>query len=92
MEKNGTLARCKELGIRLIAYSPIEMGLLTGETASADVVARGEVVVRSWPFEQLRKLRNENPALWSKLQSVLGYDLIEKIRAASQIPAPVPAR
>ena len=31
MEKNGTLARCKELGIRLIAYSPLEKGLLTGK-------------------------------------------------------------
>jgi aryl-alcohol dehydrogenase-like predicted oxidoreductase len=31
VEKNGILARCKELGIRLIAYSPIEMGLLTGK-------------------------------------------------------------
>jgi aryl-alcohol dehydrogenase-like predicted oxidoreductase len=31
VEKNGTLARCKELGIRLIAYSPIEKGLLTGK-------------------------------------------------------------
>ena len=30
-EKNGTLVRCKELGIRLIAYSPLEMGLLTGK-------------------------------------------------------------
>jgi aryl-alcohol dehydrogenase-like predicted oxidoreductase len=31
VEKNGTLARCRELGIRLIAYSPIEKGLLTGK-------------------------------------------------------------
>ncbi len=31
IEKNGMLARCKELGIRLIAYSPLEMGLLTGK-------------------------------------------------------------
>jgi len=30
VEKNGTLARCKELGIRLIAYSPLEKGLLSG--------------------------------------------------------------
>lgn len=30
-EKNGILARCKELGIRLIAYSPLEKGLLTGK-------------------------------------------------------------
>ncbi len=31
VEKNGLLARCKELGIRLIAYSPLEKGVLTGK-------------------------------------------------------------
>jgi aryl-alcohol dehydrogenase-like predicted oxidoreductase len=31
IEKNGLLARCKELGVRLIAYSPIEKGILTGK-------------------------------------------------------------
>lgn len=31
IERNGLLARCRELGIRLIAYSPLEMGLLTGK-------------------------------------------------------------
>jgi aryl-alcohol dehydrogenase-like predicted oxidoreductase len=36
VEKNGTLARCKELGIRLIAYSPIEKGLLTGKYSVAN--------------------------------------------------------
>lgn len=30
-EKTGLLARCQELGIRLIAYSPLAMGLLTGK-------------------------------------------------------------
>jgi aryl-alcohol dehydrogenase-like predicted oxidoreductase len=30
-EKNGLIARCKELGIRVIASSPLEMGLLTGK-------------------------------------------------------------
>ena len=30
-EKKGILARCGELGIRMIAYSPIEQGLLTGK-------------------------------------------------------------
>jgi aryl-alcohol dehydrogenase-like predicted oxidoreductase len=34
VEMNGTLARCKELGIRLIAYSPLEKGLLTGKYSS----------------------------------------------------------
>jgi aryl-alcohol dehydrogenase-like predicted oxidoreductase len=31
VEYDGLLARCKELGVRLIAYSPIEKGLLTGK-------------------------------------------------------------
>ncbi|MFH1183991.1 MAG: aldo/keto reductase [Chloroflexota bacterium] len=35
VEKNGLLARCKELGIRLMAYSPLEMGLLTGKYGRA---------------------------------------------------------
>lgn len=30
-ERGGLLARCKELGVRLIAYSPLEMGILTGK-------------------------------------------------------------
>jgi aryl-alcohol dehydrogenase-like predicted oxidoreductase len=30
-ERSGLLARCQELGVRLIAYSPLEMGLLTGK-------------------------------------------------------------
>src|SRR5271157_1491634 len=31
IEKNGLLGRCNELGVRLIAYSPLAKGLLTGK-------------------------------------------------------------
>lgn len=31
IENEGLIARCKELGVRVIAYSPIEKGLLTGK-------------------------------------------------------------
>lgn len=31
VERNGILARCKELGIRMIAYCPLERGILTGK-------------------------------------------------------------
>jgi aryl-alcohol dehydrogenase-like predicted oxidoreductase len=31
IEKNGLLARCQELGVRVIAYSPLGKGLLTGK-------------------------------------------------------------
>ena len=34
VEKNGTLDRCRELGIRLISYCPLERGLLTGKYSS----------------------------------------------------------
>jgi len=36
IEKDGLLARCKELGVRVIAYSPIEKGLLTGKYSTAN--------------------------------------------------------
>jgi aryl-alcohol dehydrogenase-like predicted oxidoreductase len=31
VERNGILARCQELGIRMIAYCPLERGILTGK-------------------------------------------------------------
>ena len=31
IEKNGLLKQCQELGVRLIAYSPLGMGMLTGK-------------------------------------------------------------
>ena len=31
IERNGMLDRCKQTGVRLIAYSPLAMGLLTGK-------------------------------------------------------------
>jgi aryl-alcohol dehydrogenase-like predicted oxidoreductase len=31
VEKNGLLARCHEMGVRVIAYSPLAMGMLTGK-------------------------------------------------------------
>ncbi len=37
VEKNGLAARCRELGIRLIAYSPLEKGLLTGKYTSQEI-------------------------------------------------------
>lgn len=34
IEKNGLLSRCQELGIRVISYSPLAQGLLTGKYSS----------------------------------------------------------
>jgi aryl-alcohol dehydrogenase-like predicted oxidoreductase len=51
VEKNGVLARCKELGIRLIAYSPIEKGLLSGKysVASPPPGSRGRMYTTLLP-------------------------------------------
>jgi CRP-like cAMP-binding protein len=68
-----------------------EMSLLTGEPANADVHAVGEVQVMSWPVADLRAVRDRNPALWSKIQSAIGHDLVEKIRRGETVPAAPPA-
>lgn len=59
-----------------------EMSLLTGELTTADVQALGPVEYMSWPAATLKRLKTRNPMLWSKIQSVLGHDLVEKIRRA----------
>lgn len=59
-----------------------EMSLLTGEPTTADVHALGTVEYMSWPAATLKRLKTRNPMLWSKIQSVLGHDLVEKIRRA----------
>jgi hypothetical protein len=56
------------------------MSLLTGETANADVDAIDSVDVMRWQTRDLRDLRQRNPSLWAKIQSVIGHDLVEKIQ------------
>jgi hypothetical protein len=67
-----------------------EMSLLTGEKTTADVDAAGAVEYMRWPTEKLLRLRMRNPVLWSKIQSALGHDLVEKIMRASAAPATQP--
>jgi CRP-like cAMP-binding protein len=57
-----------------------EMSLLTGEPANADVDAVGAVDVMTWPAGDLRQLAADNSVLWTKVQSVLGHDVVEKIK------------
>lgn len=57
-----------------------EMSLLTGAPANADVDAIDRIDVMRWSTRDLRDLRRRNPALWTRMQSVLGLDLVEKVR------------
>lgn len=79
---NGTV-RVSRDGATLVelpaGYFVAEMSLLTDQPANADVEATGPIEVVRWPTAGLQSLRARNPALWTKIQSVLGLDLVEKI-------------
>ena len=57
-EKNGLLARCKELGIRLIAYSPLEMGLLGGRYGPDNPAPGSRAVRYAFLTSRIRPLLN----------------------------------
>lgn len=57
-----------------------EMSLITGREANADVRAIAPVEVVRWSTADLAVIRERNPALWTKIQSAIGLDLVEKIR------------
>lgn len=57
-----------------------EMSMITGEPANADVDAVGRINVRQWAEHDLRTIREREPSLWIKIQSVIGLDLVSKIR------------
>jgi len=61
-EKKGVLARAQELGIRIIAYSPLEMGLLTGKYSADSPPAgtRSRIYTKLLPkIQPLLKLMTE---------------------------------
>lgn len=61
-----------------------EMSFVTGEPASADVIADGAVRCLAWPQEKLHHLERLNPVLLIKLQKILARDLTGKVKAASR--------
>ncbi|KAI9596750.1 aldo/keto reductase [Syncephalis fuscata] len=42
IEKNGVLDACKELGVAIVAYSPLGRGFLTGEMCTAEQLPAGD--------------------------------------------------
>ena len=60
-----------------------DMGFLTGESASADVVAKGVVVYQSWPNKKLASLKETKPDLLFKIQNIISRDLTVKIKNTS---------
>lgn len=65
-------------------YFVAEMSLLTDRPANADVDASGPVLVQRWPRAKLAAIRERDPKLWTRVQSVIGHDLVEKIHLAER--------
>lgn len=61
-------------------YFVCEMSLLTGEPANADVDTVGTVDAVRWATRELQQWRLRDAALWTKVQSAIGHDLVEKIK------------
>ncbi len=62
-EKNGVLAACRELQVALIAYSPLEQGLLTGKFRPGDKTYKPSGPRRFMPAYSARRLRKMEPLL-----------------------------
>ena len=62
-----------------------EISFLTGESASADVHADGELFYVAWKSIRLKNLKHENPAFWMKLQHVLSEDLVKKVKPQAKM-------
>lgn len=64
-----------------------EMSLITGRPANADVFADGTIEVMRWAVQELKELREREPATWARVQSAIGQDLVAKIQRAERRPA-----
>lgn len=64
-----------------------EMALLTGEPASATVLARPGIQYVTWEAKDLRGLFTSRPDMEAKFRSILGADLVQKLRRVSEAAA-----
>ncbi len=61
-----------------------EMSFLTGRPASATIRGDGQLNAIAWPQQFLRDLKTAKPALFLKIQGILGSELALKLRAANE--------
>ncbi len=61
-----------------------EMGLLSDEVASADVLAVGPIRYLSWKSSDLRKLMADSALFEKYLPGILGHDMATKLRATGE--------
>jgi hypothetical protein len=61
-----------------------EMSLVTGRTANADVDPLDEVTVRRWDRSDVEPFQTRDLAMWARIQSAIGVDLVTKIQRGDE--------
>lgn len=84
----GGTARVSRAAVTVTDLGPgsfvAEMSLITGRPANADVDAVGLVEMMRWTTTDLHQVREGDPTLWTKIQSAIGLDLVQKIRRGEE--------
>lgn len=81
---DGTVDVKNSAGVSVTRAAPCfigEVSYLTGEPASANVTADGDITVRSWNLEDLRNLQMLNHRCAQSWQRALGMDVSRKLRS-----------
>jgi hypothetical protein len=60
------------------------MSLVTGRAANADVEPQPEVTVRRWNRTDVEALHTRDLAMWTRIQSAIGVDLVAKIQRGDE--------
>ena len=61
-----------------------EMSLVTGRAANAGVEPLDEVTVHWWDRADVEPLQSRDLAMWTKIQSAIGVDLVAKIQRGDE--------
>ena len=57
-----------------------EMSFMSKQTASADVYSKNDVVVAYWTHADLNKLEEKNIKIYNKFLTIIGRDLVKKLK------------
>ncbi len=61
-----------------------EMSFLSGNPASADVIAKTELRYVYWDQNNINALKQLNPSLYNKINNTLSLDVVNKLRKTNQ--------
>ncbi|MEH6457494.1 MAG: cyclic nucleotide-binding domain-containing protein [Cocleimonas sp.] len=57
-----------------------EMSFISNQTASADVIAKNELIVAYWTHADLHKIEQKNTDIYNRFLTIVGRDLVKKLQ------------